>query len=69
MLTVGDGRITEVTAFVDPIHHDRFGLPRVASVTFLPPLVRELPASVVRERLPTPFAGGKVNCYLLPIRR
>jgi glyoxylase-like metal-dependent hydrolase (beta-lactamase superfamily II) len=31
---------------------------------FLPPLVRELPAGVVRARLPTPFAGGAVNSYL-----
>ena len=27
VLTVGDDRITEVTAFVDPSHHHRFGLP------------------------------------------
>ncbi len=32
---------------------------------FLPPLVRDLPAGVLRARLPTPFAVGAVNCYLL----
>jgi glyoxylase-like metal-dependent hydrolase (beta-lactamase superfamily II) len=32
---------------------------------FLPPLVRELPVGVLRARLPTPFAVGAVNCYLL----
>jgi glyoxylase-like metal-dependent hydrolase (beta-lactamase superfamily II) len=39
-----------------------FGL---VSAPFLPPLVRELPVGVVRARLPTPFAVGEVNCYLL----
>ena len=32
---------------------------------FLPRLVGDLPANVVRARLPTPFAGGTVNCYVL----
>ena len=32
---------------------------------FLPPLVRELPVGVLRVRLPTPFAVGEVNCYVL----
>jgi glyoxylase-like metal-dependent hydrolase (beta-lactamase superfamily II) len=32
---------------------------------FLPPLVRDLPAGVQRARLPTPFAAGAVNCYVL----
>ena len=32
---------------------------------FLPPLVRDLPADVLRVRLPTPFAVGAVNCYVL----
>ncbi len=32
---------------------------------FLPPLVRDLPADVLRARLPTPFMGGAVNCYVL----
>ena len=27
VLTIGDDRITEITAFVDPSHHQRFGLP------------------------------------------
>lgn len=35
------------------------------SEPFLPPLVRDLPADVVRARLPTPFPVGTVNCYLL----
>jgi glyoxylase-like metal-dependent hydrolase (beta-lactamase superfamily II) len=35
------------------------------SAPFLPPLVRELPVGVVRARLPTPFAVGEVNCYVL----
>jgi glyoxylase-like metal-dependent hydrolase (beta-lactamase superfamily II) len=35
------------------------------SEPFLPPLVRELPAGVLRARLPTPFAVGTVNCYVL----
>jgi hypothetical protein len=35
------------------------------SKPFLPPLVRNLPADVVRARLPTPFPVGTVNCYLL----
>jgi glyoxylase-like metal-dependent hydrolase (beta-lactamase superfamily II) len=37
----------------------------VVSELFLPSLVRDLPANVVRARLPTPFAGGSVNCYVL----
>jgi glyoxylase-like metal-dependent hydrolase (beta-lactamase superfamily II) len=37
----------------------------VVSEPFLPPLVRNVPAGVVRARLPTPFAGGTVNCYVL----
>ncbi len=32
---------------------------------FLPPLVRDLPDGVVRARLPTPYAVGAVNCYVL----
>jgi glyoxylase-like metal-dependent hydrolase (beta-lactamase superfamily II) len=29
-------------------------------------LVRQLPAGIVRARLPTPFPVGTVNCYMLP---
>ena len=32
---------------------------------FLPPLVANLPAGVLRVRLPTPFSVGTVNCYVL----